>query len=258
MVQFDEKVARATDRAYLTPDIVRQRMATLDALQLRASEKVLDIGCGTGLLAYDMAQQVGEDGEILGLDLSEDMLQFAHKRCADMPQARFNQGDCLSLPVAADHFDAVVCTQVLLYVDQVNDALKEFHRVLKPGGRLVVLETDWRGAVLNSTDHSLTQRIFAAWQTAMASPNLPPSLGSRLDETGYVSRRVQAVPILNTSYNNGNFSHSMAKGFARYAAKQNIITEAERKTWIADLEKLQARDAYFFCVNRFLFTAIKP
>ena len=86
MVIFDEAAARKTDRAYLTPDIARQRMRTLDALQLKAGEFVLDVGCGTGLLTYDMATLVGASGRVVGIDVSPDMLKLAERRCADLPQ----------------------------------------------------------------------------------------------------------------------------------------------------------------------------
>ncbi|HMB78339.1 MAG TPA: methyltransferase domain-containing protein [Kiloniellaceae bacterium] len=257
MIRYDEKEARATDRAYLTPDIVRQRMATLEALQLRAGDRVLDVGCGTGLLAYDMGQLVGKAGEVLGIDLSEDMLRHAQGRCDGLPQVRFAQGNCTALAASDGYFDAVVCTQVLLYVADLETALAEFRRVMKPGGRLVVIETDWRGAVLNSSDDSLTRRILAAWDGAMASPNLPPTLSPRLSAAGFVALRVEAVPILNTSFNAGNFSHNMAKGFARYAERHDAVTKAESDAWLADLERLADEKAYFFCVNRFLFSGVK-
>jgi ubiquinone/menaquinone biosynthesis C-methylase UbiE len=51
------------------------------------------------------------------------------------------------------------------------------HRVLKPGGRIAIIETDWRGTVLNSFDDSLTRKMLAAWDDAVSSPNLPVKLG---------------------------------------------------------------------------------
>ncbi len=59
MIEYDEKTARATERSYLSPEIVRQRLRTLAVLALRAGEHVLNVGCGPGLLAHDMALQVG-------------------------------------------------------------------------------------------------------------------------------------------------------------------------------------------------------
>ena len=73
MVAYDEAEARKTDRAYQTPDVTRQRMRTLEALQLSAGEIVLDVGCGSGLLAHEMAALVGERGRVIGVDASEDM-----------------------------------------------------------------------------------------------------------------------------------------------------------------------------------------
>ena len=204
-----------------------------------------------------MAQLVGDSGEVLGIDLSEDMLRYAERRCSAFSHARFLRGNGESLDAPAGHFDAAACTQVLLYVSDVAKALGELHRALKPGGRVAVLETDWRGAVLSSSDEALTRRILAAWNSAMASPNLPPRLPPLLAAAGFVGLRVEAIPVLNTSFSPGNFSHGMAIGFARYAARGGAISDREKEAWIADLEAHEARGAYFFCVNRFLFTAVK-
>ena len=258
MITYDEREARATDRVYLTPDIVKQRMRTLDALQLKAGDSVLDVGCGTGLLSHDMAQLVGSIGSVLGIDLSPDMLRLAEGRCAELPQVSFKLGNIEAIEAQSASFDAIASTQVLLYVAELAMALAEMHRVLKPGGRLVVIETDWRGTVLSSADETLTRRILAAWDSAVPSPNLPPTLGALLAAAGFVALKVEAFPILNTSYTPGNFSHGMAKGFARHAAKEGAISETEEKAWLADLERLGKEGAYFFCINRFLFTAVKP
>ena len=258
MITYDEKEARATDQAYLTPDIVKQRMRTLDALQLRARERVLDVGCGTGLLVHDMAQLVGAEGEVLGIDLSADMLRYAERRCADLSQVRFAQGDGRALGAPSDHFDGAACTQVLLYVTDVAGALAELYRVLKPGGRLVVLETDWRGAVMSASDDLLTRRILDAWDAGVASPNLPPRLTPLLAAGGFKAIRAEAIPVLNRDFIPGNFSHGMAVGFARFATRNGAISAEEKSAWLADLEAQEAEGAYFFCVNRFLFTAVKP
>ena len=72
MIAYDESEARKTDRAYQTPDVTRQRMRTLAALQLKAGEFVLDVGCGSGLLTHDMATLVGAGGCVIGVDTGRD------------------------------------------------------------------------------------------------------------------------------------------------------------------------------------------
>jgi len=255
--KFDKQTAARIDRSYQTPEIVNQRLRTLAALALARGESVLDAGCGTGLLLEQQALAVGPEGRVEGIDYSEDMLDQARQRCADMPQVGFHQGSVESLPFDDASFDALSCTQCLLYVDEVERALAEFYRVLKPGGRIAVLETDWTGAILNSHDQSLTRRIFDAWDLACKSPNLPKRLRPLLLGQGFGALRVEAIPVLNASYCENSFSAGMLQNYAASARKRDLITEEEARDWLDGLDALIRDDAYFFCVNRFLFTAVK-
>jgi SAM-dependent methyltransferase len=257
MVAYDEAEANKTDRAYQTPDVTRQRMRTLEALQLKAGEFVLDVGCGTGLLARDMATLVGAVGRVIGVDISQDMLTLAEQRCADLPQVHLKQSKAEEIPEGDSSFDAAVCVQVLLYVPDVPAALSEMYRVLKPGARIVVVETDWRGTVLNSFDDSITRRMLAAWDDAVASPNLPVRLGPLMNAQGFSAVSVDAFPIVNTSYTPGNWSMDMLEQFADYARDQGAVNAPDSHAWLGDLQHKGAEGSYFFCVNRFIFTAVK-
>jgi Methyltransferase domain len=92
-LQFDEETSRKVETIYLTPDVVAQRSGVLKALELRKGERVLDIGSGPGLLAYDIATLVGRDGHVCGIDISEAMLTMSRKRCADLRWAEFQRAD---------------------------------------------------------------------------------------------------------------------------------------------------------------------
>jgi ubiquinone/menaquinone biosynthesis C-methylase UbiE len=257
MEKYDKKAAALIDRSYQTPEIVNQRLRTLAGLALVRGERVLDAGCGTGLLLEQEALAVGSEGRAEGVDYSEDMLANARARCADLSQVGLNQGSVDSLPFDDASFDALSCTQCLLYVENLDGALAEFYRVLRPGGRIAVLETDWNGAIMNSLDQSLTQRIFDAWDLACANPNLPRRLRPLLAGLGFGALRVEAIPVLNPSYCENSFSANMLDNYARSARRRNIITEDEARDWRSGIDELIQQDAYFFCVNRFLFTAVK-
>jgi len=257
MEKYDKKAAALVDRSYQTPEIVNQRLCTLAALALRRGERVLDAGCGTGLLLEQEALAVGDGGHAEGIDFSEDMLERASERCAQMSQVHLQQGTVESLPFEDANFDALSCTQTLLYVDNLDQALQEFYRVLKPGGRIAVLETDWSGAILASHDQALTRRIFDAWDIALVNPNLPKRLRPMLQGLGFGALQVQAIPILNSSYSENSFSANMLESYARVARKRNLVSPAESSEWLAGIDRLIQQDAYFFCVNRFLFTAVK-
>ncbi len=130
-------------------------------------------------------------------------------------------------------------------------------RVLKPGGRIAVVETDWRSAMLNSNEEVLTRKITQGWDDAVPSPNLPVQLGPLLREHDFTAIRVEAIPVLDTSYSPDGFSASMAKSIATSAQERGLVSEAQARTWLDDLERLGRDGAYFFCVNRFLFSAVR-
>ena len=257
MVTFNAEQARKTDRAYNTPDMARQRLRALELLQPRAGEHVLDVGCGTGLLAQELAALVGASGRVVGVDVSRDMLDLAEGRCSDVAQVRFVEGSATSLPDDDSGFDAVTCTQVLLYVAEVEQALAEMHRVLKPGGRIVIVETDWRGLVLNSFDDKLTRKMIRAWDQTVSSPNLPTQLGPLLRAQGFQAVRAEAFPILSTSFVDGGWPAQMAQQFAHYAREQGAVSGDEADAWFGDLRRTGTEGGFFFCVNRFLFAAVR-
>ena len=97
-LRFDEETSRKVEALYLTPDVVAQRWQVLRALRLREGERVLDIGSGPGLLAYDMAASVGPEGRVCGIDISEDMLAMSRKRCASQPWTEYQLADATKLP----------------------------------------------------------------------------------------------------------------------------------------------------------------
>lgn len=255
--EFNEEESKRTERAYLAPEVVRQRMRTLEVLSPRPGEWVIDVGCGPGLLVHELAVEIGPKGRVIGVDTSLPMLQLADRRCADLPQVELVESDAANLVADDGTFDALACIQVLLYIEDIGEMLREMHRVLKSGGRVAIMETDWRGAVLNSSDPTLTAKMMAAWDQTVPSPNLPVRLGPLLRQHGFVAVRVEAIPILVTTHLTEGWSVDMMAQFARLARESGTVSEAESQNWLSDLEHLGAQDAYFFCVNRFLFSAVK-
>ena len=256
-VKYDAKAARETDRSYLNPEIINQRLKTVEAMALRQGERVLDAGCGTGLLTELISSQVGDSGQVIGVDYSQDMLDFATPRCMPLGNVELRQGSVTQLDFAENSFDAASCVQTLLYVDEVETAISELNRVLKPRGRVAILETDWRGVVINSPDYKLTRRILDAWDDTVSSPNLPTRLIPMLHNAGFSGIRAQAIPVLNASYNEHSFGGSMLKYMANNAVKHQVLDRDSADQWLQGIVNLADQQAFFFCVNRFLFTAIK-
>ena len=105
-----------------------------------AEANVLDIACGTGeferLLLQDNPNQ-----QILGIDISTEMLAIAQQKLDGYSSVRFEQGSATKIPAVDEQFDVVICASSFHYFDQPIDALAEMKRVLKPEGKIVIL--DW-------------------------------------------------------------------------------------------------------------------
>jgi ubiquinone/menaquinone biosynthesis C-methylase UbiE len=103
-----------------------------------AGEQVLDIACGTGLVSFEAARAVGPRGRVLGIDLSERMIDAAERRARDLSLSSciFSRMDAETLALPDASFDVVLCALGLMYMPDPEQALREMSRVLRPGGRL--------------------------------------------------------------------------------------------------------------------------
>jgi demethylmenaquinone methyltransferase/2-methoxy-6-polyprenyl-1,4-benzoquinol methylase len=110
-------------------------------LQLPLGGNALDVCTGTGDLAAYLLPLVGENGHVDGLDFSANMLACARQRYANQPNITFTQGDALALPYADNTFDGAIISFGLRNVTDIPKALAEMHRVIKPGGWMVNLDT---------------------------------------------------------------------------------------------------------------------
>lgn len=251
----DDSAARRVEALYRTPDIVAQRAAIRAALALGAGERVLDVGCGPGLLCGEMAHEVGVDGRVVGVDTSDSMLRIAGRNGQGLGQMSVRPGEATALPADDGAFDAVVCTQVLEYVPDVAAALAEFRRVLRPDGRLLLVDTDWASCVWASADDDRMRRVIAAWDAHCPHPRLPRMLPGYLAAAGFDRIRVEALPLLSVNRSDGTYCEGMTDVIGRFVARTGAIDAAEALAWGEDLARRDAEGRTFFSLTRFLFLA---
>src|SRR3954462_2407335 len=115
----------------------RWRARAADLAALEPGDSALDVACGTGDLAIELARRVGTGGEVIGSDFSEEMLERAR---AKAPQLAWEWGNALELPYAGGRFDAATVGFGARNFSDLDRGLAEMARVVKPGGRVVVLE----------------------------------------------------------------------------------------------------------------------
>lgn len=157
-------VTRGTAEVYdefFVPALFRQWAGRIvGAAAIAAGERVLDVACGTGVLACAAAERAGSSGSVVGLDLNPEMLAVARRKAT---RIEWRDGRAESIPFPNESFDAVVSQFGLMFFEDRHTALREMYRVLRPRGRLAV-------ALCDAIDHSqgyavlaeLLQRLFGA------------------------------------------------------------------------------------------------
>jgi demethylmenaquinone methyltransferase / 2-methoxy-6-polyprenyl-1,4-benzoquinol methylase len=120
----------------------RWRERAADRAELRPGDDALDVCCGTGDLALELAGRVAPGGKVVGCDFSEPMLDVARRKAetAGEDALQFEWADALDLPYASGSFDAVTVGFGVRNLADIDRGLAEMTRVLRPGGRLVILE----------------------------------------------------------------------------------------------------------------------
>lgn len=116
---------------------------TVERLDLRTGQHVLDVCCGSGASALPAAERVGPNGSVIGVDLAESLLELARAK-ADaqrLKNIQFRMGDMLDLDLPAQHFDAVVCVFGVFFVPDMPAAVQALWQLVRPGGKLAI--TTW-------------------------------------------------------------------------------------------------------------------
>jgi len=246
------------DPARSTPDVAEQRARTRAILAPRSGERGLDIGCGFGLLACELARDVGPTGRVTGIDAVPDMIAACEERArhdAVTGRTEFRQADAEALPFSPASFDFVTAMHVYEYMTDVERGLAEVHRVLKARGRLAVLDSDWESCVWHAGDRDRTARVLRTWEQRFAHPHLPARVPALLRRVGFTLRSVTLIPVLNVELSEQSYSSGMIDVVARFVANRGGISEDEAALWAEDVRAQAARGEYFFSLSRYLFLA---
>jgi len=149
-----------------------------ERLALRPGQRLLDVGCGLGDAAIALSADLGEHGEVVGVDGSKVMIAEAQVRAASARcGTRFVVGDAGALDEPDDSFDAVRSERMLQWVPDPGRAVAEMARVVRPGGLVCLTDTDWSTYYIDIGDPGLAQRVR---DTFGVERHRPTTVGGRL------------------------------------------------------------------------------
>lgn len=133
--QIPMSVAEAYEAKFVPALFAEWAADLLDRVTLQPGQSVLDVACGTGIVARGAADRLGGTGRVVGLDLNEAMLTVARRI---RPEIEWRQGDAAALPFPAESFDVVLCQAALMFFPDRQQVLREMGRVVRPGGTVAV------------------------------------------------------------------------------------------------------------------------
>ena len=150
---------------YFVPAIATPvSVGLLDTANLQRGERVLDVACGTGVIARLAAEQVAPSGSVTAIDVAPDMISVAKSSAPAASHIEWHVGDAAALPLADNAYDVVLCQLGLMFMEDRPAALAEMRRVVAPDGRVVI---NTPGAI---------QPAFVAMEQAIVE-HISPDLG---------------------------------------------------------------------------------
>lgn len=160
----------------MLPALDEFRERVIANAEIREGDVVLDVGAGDGLIAFAALDQVGPDGRVIFSDVSEDLLAECRRLATEVgvaDRSEFVIASADALPFEAESVDVVTTRSVLIYLLDKAPAFREFHRVLRPGGRLSIFEPinsfgymerrGYYGLDVSPVQH-LADKVMARWK----------------------------------------------------------------------------------------------
>lgn len=201
-----------------------------ERMRVAPGAAVLDVGCGPGSDTLPLAALVGSAGSVRGIDHDADMVAEAERRAAEAGVAgrvRHQRGDACALPFGDAQFDAVRSERLFLHLDQPERAVAEMARVTRPGGRVVLMDTDWGTRSVDTPEVELERRIARVLtETCLANGYSGRRLYGLMRGAGVADPEIDLVPLFTTDYGLWRLLSRMEMAF-EVAVRDGVMTDDE-------------------------------
>ena len=222
--------------------------------EIGEGQVVVDYGCGPGMLSLELARRVGPAGHVHAVDINELFLQRALEHAESegiRDRISFHRIEKDVLPLEDSSVDRIVCKNVLEYVDDPISTLRDFRRVLRPGGLLHATDSDWGMLVVEPIGPERLARIFEAASVAYRTPLIGRKLRGLMRSAGFVDVRVAVLTGPDTRGRAAPILLNMAK----YARESGKLDPSEIDAFVEDVKSAIEEETYLLVLPQFLVTA---
>jgi ubiquinone/menaquinone biosynthesis C-methylase UbiE len=245
---------RFMDEVHRVPDMASLRRFSIEALDLHPGHRMLEVGCGPALDAAELAERLGPDGHLTGVDSSEAMIAVAGRRAEALETPTlFRIADARELPFDDASFDACRAERLLMHLTEAQAALDEMSRVTRPGGRVCVLDFDWHTFVIDHPDQATTEVIVRGFADDLADGRIGRQLRRMFLQAGLPRSEIRLHPV-QLSF---RFSEMFLAGYLTRIQADCRLTPDQVRTWWNELEATVERGTYFAAVTAVLVHATR-
>jgi SAM-dependent methyltransferase len=237
----------------------RLRRRFLRFVPVRRRHRVLEVGCGTGVVVRDLAPLVGRGGEVVGVDASRTILAAARRLCRGSSGARITlrHGHGARLPFAADRFDVTLGITVILHVAEPAAVVAEMARVTRPGGRVGLQDQDFGMLGVTHPDRDLTDHILrGVVRHLYEEPYSGRRLPGLLREAGLAHVRVLTDFFQDTTLE--PWTKTFLERRAEYAVRFGLVDAKIAQTWLDGFTALVAAGAFVLTLTYYGAVGVKP
>lgn len=232
----------------------RPEMAPLLApADLQPGQTVVDYGCGPGGLLLELARRASSSGHVHGVDLNPEFVDIARKVMAEAGFGGFSSVHHAPddrIPLAEASVDRLVCKNVMEYVPDIATTLREFRRVMKPGGKTHIIDSDWGMLVVEPLGAEKIAELFDAAKLAYHTPHAGRMLYSEMKKAGFGDVSVKILANPDTKGHMQLVLHNMVN----YAKIGGRIDPKRADQLLAEVKQSIADGLFMLVLPQFLVT----
>ncbi len=239
------------------PTFTRLRDGYLDKLPQGPNVHVLDLGCGTGVVARAVARREGLAGRVTGVDHSPVLIGTARRLAMEeglLPRVEFHVGDAHALDYAQGSFDAVIAHTLISHVTEPLTVLKEAARVVRTGGIVAVFDGDYASLTFACSDPNLGKPMDEALVTAVFNnPRVMPNFPQMLRHVGL--ELVETLPYVLAEIGTGSYFKSFAETYAPLVSRAGLLAAEKVDLWLTEQRRAMEQGTFFAACNYYTYLA---